>query len=83
MTDEKPSGPEQAGPLPFEAGSFVFSKSVIEHTHYPMHLISGAVAALRPGGLAWPAYLNKLIRFSNEVMLLGVGRKPLAAGEGR
>ena len=154
----------EADPLPFEAGSFdfVFSKSVIEHMHYPMYLISGAMEALKPGGLAvvmtpswvhnawgpfyihhthvtpftapsledalttggfesvralhfhqlpflwrmpflkplawlirklpipyrpfrrapWPDGLNKLIRFSNEVMLLGVGRKPLAAGEG-
>jgi len=39
-------------------------------------LISGLPLKYRPWDLApWPEELNKLIRFSKEVMLLGVGRK--------
>lgn len=145
-------------PLPFPPNSFdfIFSKSVIEHMRHPTRLLSKALEALHPGGIAavmtpswshthwgpfyidhthitpftapsladaltlagfesvtasnfyqlpflwryrflkpavwviatlplpyrpyqpapWPAGLNKLIRFSKEVMLLGVGKKP-------
>ena len=145
-------------PLPFPPNSFdfVFSKSVIEHMRHPTCLLSSALEALHPGGLAvimtpswvhtywgpfyidhthvtpftapslakaltiagfesvmvshfyqlpflwrypflkplvwivaalplpyrpyqsapWPDSLNKVIRFSKEVMLLGVGSKP-------
>jgi SAM-dependent methyltransferase len=144
-------------PLPFPPGSFdfVFSKSVIEHMRHPTRLLSRALEALKPEGLAvimtpswahtywgpfyvdhthvtpftapslaealaiagfesvevtnfcqlpilwqypflkpilwtlaklplpyrpfaaapWPEGVNKLIRFSKEIMLLGVGRK--------
>ena len=144
-------------PLPFPSSSFdfVFSKSVVEHMRHPSSLLSNAMKALRPGGLAvimtpswahtywgpfyidhthvapftasslakaltmagfesvtvshfyqqpflwrhpllkpavralaalhlpyrpyrsapWPDSLNKVIRFSQEVMLLGIGRK--------
>lgn len=145
-------------PLPFppESFDFVFSKSVIEHMRHPTRLLSGALEALKPQGVAvimtpswahtywgpfyldhthvtpftgpslaealtivgfesvevtnfcqlpvlwhypflkpffwtlaklplpyrpffsapWPEALNKLIRFSKEIMLLGVARKP-------
>lgn len=145
-------------PLPFPRGSFdfVFSKSVVEHLRNPARLMSTALDALRPGGVAvimtpswahtywgpfyidhthvtpftapsltefltivgfeaakvshfyqlpflwrwpflkplvglvaalplpyrpyrsapWPESLNKVIRFSKEVMLLAVARKP-------
>ena len=44
----------ESDPVPFPTGSFdfVFSKSVIEHLHSPSVLLSKAVAALRPGGMA-------------------------------
>ncbi len=147
------------GPLPCPENSFdlIFCKSVIEHMHEPNKLVTGVLAALKPGGLVvfitpswlhhgwgpfyidpthvtpftlpslrdilamngfdniqvehfrqlpflwrypllsplakliallpipyrpffpdapWPTGLNKLIWFSNEVMLMGVARKP-------
>ena len=39
-------------PFPTSSFDFVFSKSVIEHLHSPSVLLSKAVAALRPGGMA-------------------------------
>jgi len=149
----------ECDPLPFTPSSFdfVFSKSVIEHMRRPLGLLSKAIEALRPGGIAvimtpswahtywgpfyihhthvtpftapsledalissgfasasvsyfyqlpflwrykflkplvrilavlpvpyrpyqsapWPDGLNKLVRFSKEVMLLGVSKKPV------
>jgi SAM-dependent methyltransferase len=39
-------------PFPNNSFDFVFSKSVIEHMHYPDRLMSKALEVLRPGGTA-------------------------------